>query len=99
MDTIASKFVMKFVVPLCPPQKVIDILYNAQLGGTHIKALPVRQRPHSELWDDEKEANSVNWKRLGYVISATVATLAVFATQTQQFATIPKMLLSLQSKA
>jgi hypothetical protein len=61
---------------------MVDVLCSTQLGATHIKALPLPERPHSELWDDEKEANLVDWRRVGYVFSATVAALAVFSTQT-----------------
>jgi hypothetical protein len=83
MDTIASKFVAKWILPLYRGEKMVDMLCSASPGATYIKSLPLPKRPHSELWDDEKEVSLVDWKRAGYLLSASVAALAVLATQTQ----------------
>ena len=96
MDTVTSKFVARYIVPLYHAEKMIDVLCGTSRGGTHIKALPLPSRPHSDLWDDEKGANLVDWRHVGYVFSATVAALAVFSTQTQllPIASMRKLLLS-----
>ncbi|CAN9080337.1 unnamed protein product [Alternaria alternata] len=96
MDTVTSKFIARYIVPLYHAEKMIDVLCGTSRGGTHIKALPLPNRPHSDLWDDEKGANLVDWRRVGYVFSATVAALAVFSTQTQllPIASMRKLLLS-----
>ncbi|KAJ8106624.1 hypothetical protein OPT61_g9413 [Boeremia exigua] len=76
MDTPFSKFVAKYIVPLSGSESVVKMICRAARGAARIKALPMPQRPHSELWDDER-GSSLSWKYAGCTTFVTLFAVLV----------------------
>lgn len=96
-----SKMIARYVVPYSGPDAVLSMICGASRGAARVKALPMPQRPHAELWDDEREPGLAGWSRVWYAASVGVAVLAVFAVRGARVdvAGLAKMLLSAQVKA
>lgn len=94
-DTIISKFVARYIVPLSGPEKVLEMICEGTRGAARINALPMPKRPHSELWDDEREPRGFAWKHVICAISVGVAAFAAVAAQNGQLsvASLPKLML------
>lgn len=85
-DTFISKLVARYVVPLSGPEKVLDMICEGARGAARINALPMPQRPHAELWDDERAPGlGGNWKRVWYLAAVGAAALAVFGARSEHF--------------
>ncbi|KAJ8109014.1 hypothetical protein OPT61_g7762 [Boeremia exigua] len=77
-ETFRSKFFAEHIMPWLPADTGLKLIYNGIRGAAYVRSLPKPQRPHSFLWDDDKEAaGSVDWKYAGYAASAAIAALAV----------------------
>lgn len=100
-DKFSSRIIANWVIPLSNPESLVDMLCKDARGAARVKALPMPQRPHSELWDDEKEPALVDWKRVGFAASLGVTALAVLAARSSQVSllSMPKLLLTVVSKA
>lgn len=98
-DTFISKLIARYIVPLSGPESLVKMICGGARGAARINALPMPQRPHSELWDDEREPGiGFAWKRVGYAASVGFAVLAVFAAKNGQLPiALPKVLLSVGS--
>ncbi|KAJ4411603.1 hypothetical protein N0V91_001388 [Didymella pomorum] len=94
-DTIISKFVARYIVPLSGPEKVLEMICEGTRGAARINALPMPKRPHSELWDDEREPRGFAWKHVICAISVGVAAFAAVAAKNGQrsVASLPKLML------
>ncbi|KAJ4354876.1 hypothetical protein N0V95_003410 [Ascochyta clinopodiicola] len=93
MDTFISKFIAKYVVPFSGPDKVVKMICDGARGAARVCALPMPERPHSELWDDEREPSRFDWKHAGYVASLGFAVGVVFVARSAQLS-LQKPLLS-----
>ncbi|KAH6638911.1 hypothetical protein C7974DRAFT_123267 [Boeremia exigua] len=98
MDTLVSKFIAKYIMPMSGSDKMVDMICESSLGAARCKSLPMPDRPHSALWDDEKEPKLVNWTRVGMVASVVFGALAVMTASNSQstMASMSKVLLSVQ---
>lgn len=76
-DKFVSRIIADYVIPMSKPEALVDLLCGVARPAARVKALPMPRRPHSELWDDEKEHTLVHWKRIVYVVTLSIATLAV----------------------
>ncbi|KAF3045925.1 hypothetical protein E8E12_007443 [Didymella heteroderae] len=100
-DNFISKLIARYVVPFSGPEKVVEMICEGARGAARINALPMPKRPHSELWDDEREPSAFDWRRVGYAASVGFAVLAVFVARGSHVNVggLPKVLLSIQGKA
>lgn len=95
-DTFVLKLVARYIVPFSGPEKVVEMICEGARGAARINALPMPQRVHSELWEDEKKPRvGFTWNRVGYAVSVGFAVLAVLAAKRGQLpiASLPKVLL------
>ncbi|KAH7086113.1 FAD binding domain-containing protein [Paraphoma chrysanthemicola] len=96
MDKFTSKMIAKYLMPLGGAAKAQDQICMRARGAARVKALPMPMRQHRDLWDDEREPSTFDWKLAGYVTSVGFAVLALFTANTTQLSvvTLSKALLS-----
>ena len=99
-DTLISRFIAKVVLPLSSSDSAIEMLCSGARGAAKIEALPVPNRPHSQLWDDEKPSKPMVTSCVGYAASVVVAVLACLAARKMQFPilSLSQRFLSIASK-
>lgn len=96
-DTFTSRLIARYIVPLSGPEKVLQMICEGARGAANINALPMPQRPHSQLWDDElKPRIGFAWKRMVYAASVGFGVLALLMASGGQLpvASSPRVLLS-----
>lgn len=55
-DTLKSKLIANYLIPRAGPEQIFSMLTSQSLGAAKLEMFDVPEKPHSELWFDERPA-------------------------------------------
>ncbi|OAK96962.1 FAD/NAD(P)-binding domain-containing protein [Phaeosphaeriaceae sp. SRC1lsM3a] len=64
LDSFFTRILAKFVIPHSSPVSVLDQFSSTARPAARLEMVEIPNRPHAELYDDEKPAKSVDSKRI-----------------------------------
>lgn len=64
LDSFFTRILAKFVIPHSSPVSVLDQFSSTAQPAARLEMVEIPNRPHAELYDDEKPAKSVDSKRI-----------------------------------
>lgn len=78
-DKFVSRFIATQIIPRAGTEEVFSILGNPPLGAARLKMFEVPERPHCDMWYDERPANvfTDGTARLGRVIASIIFAILV----------------------
>jgi hypothetical protein len=75
LDSFFTRILAKFVIPRSSPDSVVDMFSMIARPAARLEMVDVPDRPHTELYDDEKPTTSVSPKRMSPILTYGAFTL------------------------
>ncbi|KAB2099375.1 hypothetical protein AG0111_0g12272 [Alternaria gaisen] len=75
LDSFFTRILAKFVIPRSSPDSILDMFSMTARPAARLEVVDVPDRPHTELYDDEKPTRSVSPKRISPILTYGAFTL------------------------